>query len=124
MVQRPTLETLDDLTGEVITKVTHLRWTWNNTPLVLDVGPESLTRIRGGDITLAELLAASRKDAAVQPPRRVLRANNQKVREWARQHGHDVSDRGRISEDILEAYDAAHPTAGTARTRPPRPRVK
>lgn len=30
------------------------------------------------------------------------------VREWARKNGHQVSDRGRISADILAAYDKAH----------------
>lgn len=27
------------------------------------------------------------------------------VREWARAHGHEVSDRGRISKSVIEAYD-------------------
>jgi len=30
------------------------------------------------------------------------------IREWARSNGYDVSDRGRIKADIVEAYDAAH----------------
>lgn len=30
------------------------------------------------------------------------------VRDWARKNGHQVSDRGRVSAAILEAYDAAH----------------
>jgi Lsr2 len=30
------------------------------------------------------------------------------VREWARQNGHKVSDRGRISADVQAAYDKAH----------------
>ena len=29
------------------------------------------------------------------------------IREWARQHGHQVSDRGRISGSVLEAYRQA-----------------
>jgi hypothetical protein len=29
------------------------------------------------------------------------------VREWAANNGHRVSDRGRISADVLKAYDAA-----------------
>ncbi|MFD1505429.1 Lsr2 family protein [Georgenia yuyongxinii] len=31
-----------------------------------------------------------------------------KVREWARQQGYEVSERGRISAEIREAYDKAH----------------
>jgi len=30
------------------------------------------------------------------------------VREWAKANGHQVSDRGRISGAVQEAYDAAH----------------
>ena len=30
------------------------------------------------------------------------------VREWARQNGHKVSERGRIAGPVLEAYDSAH----------------
>jgi hypothetical protein len=30
-----------------------------------------------------------------------------KIREWARQNGHEVSDRGRVSGTIRDAYDAA-----------------
>jgi hypothetical protein len=30
------------------------------------------------------------------------------VRQWARKNGHQVSDRGRISAEILAAYDKAH----------------
>ncbi|HLV56903.1 MAG TPA: Lsr2 family protein, partial [Actinotalea caeni] len=30
------------------------------------------------------------------------------VREWAKANGHKVSDRGRVPQPILDAYDAAH----------------
>ena len=30
------------------------------------------------------------------------------IREWARENGHDVPDRGRIPTEVREAYDAAH----------------
>jgi hypothetical protein len=32
----------------------------------------------------------------------------QKIREWARANGYTVSDRGRISADIVTAYNKAH----------------
>ena len=31
-----------------------------------------------------------------------------KIREWARANGHQVSDRGRVSAAVQEAYHAAH----------------
>lgn len=30
------------------------------------------------------------------------------IREWARENGHDVPERGRVAAEIREAYDAAH----------------
>jgi len=33
------------------------------------------------------------------------------IREWARQNGHSVSDRGRVSQEVLRAFDAAHGSA-------------
>lgn len=32
----------------------------------------------------------------------------QRIREWAREQGLEVSDRGRISAEVREAYEAAH----------------
>lgn len=36
------------------------------------------------------------------------RRNLSDVRDWARKNGHQVSDRGRISAEVQEAYDKAH----------------
>lgn len=36
------------------------------------------------------------------------RAQLAKIREWARENGHKVSERGRIPGSVLEAYEAAH----------------
>ncbi len=36
------------------------------------------------------------------------KAEIQRVREWARENGHKVSERGRLSSSVLEAYRAAH----------------
>lgn len=36
------------------------------------------------------------------------RAQLAKIREWARDNGHKVSDRGRIPGAVLAAYEAAH----------------
>jgi hypothetical protein len=32
----------------------------------------------------------------------------QEIRQWARTNGHNVSERGRLSADVLAAYEAAH----------------
>ena len=48
--------------------------------------------------------AGRRPPAATTSSRRDLSA----VRAWARANGHQVSDRGRVSAAVQEAYDKAH----------------
>ncbi|GAB2662606.1 histone-like nucleoid-structuring protein Lsr2 [Nocardia goodfellowii] len=46
------------------------------------------------------------KSGAPRPA--VDREQSAKIRAWARQHGHDVSSRGRISTELVAAYEKAH----------------
>jgi general stress protein YciG len=39
---------------------------------------------------------------------RTDREQLQAIREWARRNGYEVSDRGRISSKVVEAFNAAH----------------
>ena len=53
---------------------------------------------------------ASRRGAG-RPSRAAGSADKQRVqdiREWARTNGHKVSERGRLSAAVVEAYEAAH----------------
>lgn len=36
------------------------------------------------------------------------RAHSAAVRRWAKDHGYEISDRGRISTEVVQAYDAAN----------------
>jgi hypothetical protein len=47
-------------------------------------------------------------DLSDLPTRRSNREELQRIREWARANGHQVSDRGRISGEIQAAYRAAN----------------
>lgn len=70
---------------------------------------------------LADYVAAARpvrgKTADVAPTRTrrpasgkatVDREQTAAIREWARQNGHTVSDRGRVPNAVLRAFEAAH----------------
>ena len=63
--------------------------------------------------------AARRAGRPAAAPRRASRGSRpaaagsdrervQAIREWARSHGHQVSERGRLSSTVIEAYEAAH----------------
>jgi hypothetical protein len=51
--------------------------------------------------------AKTRRKAARSSSRSKSRADLAAVREWAKNNGHQVSDRGRISTRVQEAYKAA-----------------
>lgn len=65
---------------------------------------------------LADFIAVARLDVSKGPraARQVRartatdRANLAEIRSWARENGHQVSDRGRIAKPVVEAYQAAH----------------
>jgi Lsr2 len=50
---------------------------------------------------------SQRQTPSTEKPARSSREETQAIREWARQNGHQVSDRGRIPKSVLEAYQAA-----------------
>jgi hypothetical protein len=43
-----------------------------------------------------------------EQPTRSSREHTGAIRTWARENGHDVSERGRIPKAVVEAYQAAH----------------
>jgi hypothetical protein len=51
---------------------------------------------------------ASSRSRGQRQTARSSREDSQAIREWARQNGHKVSGRGRLSQSVLEAYRAAH----------------
>jgi hypothetical protein len=89
----------------------------------IDLSGENAAKLRE---SLASFVAAARRSGGRQRPtatRSAARAESSvasdrehtaAVREWARQNGHEISDRGRIPNSVLEAYEqrnAAPPAA-------------
>ena len=98
--------TTDDLDGtEGATPVT---FGIDGTSYVIDLAPQNRSRLESA---LAPYISAARrggsaKAAASRPARQ--RADRTAVREWAREAGLKVSERGRISADIIRQYEATH----------------
>ena len=57
----------------------------------------------GGRSTARRAAAAPKKNGAA-----AARPDLTEVRSWAREQGYEVSDRGRVSAQILQAYEDAH----------------
>ncbi len=73
----------------------------------IDLSDENATQLRSQFATWvgsARRVGGRRQTAAAGKRRDDL----DEVRQWARANGRTVSDRGRVAQDILDAYDAAH----------------
>jgi len=85
----------------------------------IDLSDENAARLRD---TVAPFVNAARKaggrsaargrgrsqhEVAEAKPARSNREETAAIRQWARQHGHEISERGRIPKSVLEAYNAA-----------------
>jgi hypothetical protein len=95
----------------------------------IDLSGENAAKLRE---SLASFIAAARRSGGRQrptatrsAPRAVSpvasdREHTAAVREWARQNGHEISDRGRIPNSVLEAYEQRNvaPSAAAEREAP------
>ncbi len=75
----------------------------------IDLSAANLARL---EETLRPFMAAGRRTAASRPAR-AARANGDRidraaVRAWAAEQGLRVSERGRISAEVMTKYEAAH----------------
>jgi hypothetical protein len=114
VAQHRVVQVVDDLTGAEGARTHRLRWDDHDVEI-------DLTDKNAADLeeVLAPYLAAGRPvaaDPAGRKPSGAGRASAGKasagetraIRNWARQHGHQVSDRGQIPRAVLDAYRAAH----------------
>jgi hypothetical protein len=68
---------------------------------------ESARKVKGG----SQSGSKRRSRGVVAGGGRQSREQTQAVREWARQHGYTISERGRIPASVQQAFDQAHAAA-------------
>ncbi|GAA5154810.1 Lsr2 family protein [Pseudonocardia eucalypti] len=107
MAQQVLVSLVDDLDGQVANET--VGFGLDGKSYEIDLSSENAGKLR--EVLAAYVSAARRAGGARSRSgsgglRRttVDREQNQAVREWARKRGMTVSERGRISADILEAY--------------------
>jgi hypothetical protein len=110
MASKTIVELTDDLDGKAAAET--VRFAVDGVTYEIDLGAKNAAALRA---TLAEYIAAGRRTGArggparsrVGSPARRDKEQTQAIREWARASGYQVSDRGRISAEVVEAYNAA-----------------
>jgi len=103
--QKITVEMTDDIDGSRAD--TTVRFAVDGTAYEIDLSKKNAAKIRrdfGRDIEHARKATGSRRPGR---PRR-NRHHSPAVREWAKQHGIQVSERGRIPASVASRYEKAH----------------
>ena len=81
----------------------------------IDLTAENAAALRGAlerYTKAARTVSSARVTSGAAPAGRKRRRSGQQdysaVRQWAKQNGYQVSERGRVPASVLEAYEAAH----------------
>ena len=118
MAQQTTVRFVDDIDGSEA--VGTVSFSLNNRSYEIDLSDENTDKLHDALAPFVEHArqiggrgaggGRRRGQGQLGYERKAVRSNREEtaaVREWARQHGHEVSDRGRIPKAVIEAYQAA-----------------
>jgi len=118
VARKTTIVLEDDLTGQVL-EDGHgetVAFALDGQSYEIDLSEENAGQLRGA---LGRYVSAARKVNSAQSGSTGRRNGTGKaaapgrkdtgeIRVWARENGHEVSERGRVPSSVVEAYDAAH----------------
>jgi hypothetical protein len=123
---------LDDLDGTEATQT--VPFSLDGILYEIDLSDDNAAHLRD---ELAKYVAAGQRTGgrklrlatgqSAAAPVAATREKNQQIRGWAQENGYEISERGRISADVVQAYEAAQtapvepePAAKAPRKRAPR----
>ena len=107
MAQRRVVRVVDDVTGAEGARTHRLRWDGREVEIDLtDKNAADLDEVLQPYLDAGRPVQPARPASASTSARRRGRDDLSAVREWARAHGHQVSDRGRVPKHVLDAYAA------------------
>jgi hypothetical protein len=128
MAQQTTVKFIDDLDGSEAAGT--FDFALDGKQYQIDLSEENAARLRDA---LAPFVGAARKasgrssgrgrtqqrQVAEDRPARSSREETAAIRQWARENGHQVSERGRIPKSVIEAYQAAQNSGRAPRIADP-----
>ncbi|MBY4574807.1 hypothetical protein ACN94_14585 [Gordonia paraffinivorans] len=113
MAKKEIVQVIDDLDGKVLDQYETVRWSLDGKNYEFDTSSKHAQQFRD---SLQKYLEVSR-----QVGRTTKRASTtttssggrnkettKAIREWAIREGYELSDRGRIPQSIIDAFEAAH----------------
>lgn len=112
MAQRTVVHLEDDLDGSAATETVYFGMDGTAFEIDLNEGnAEALRRMLQPYVDAARHSGGrreTRRQSALGNGRTKASPPKDDVREWARAHGHRVSERGRIPVAVMEAYESSH----------------
>lgn len=110
MAQKHIVQLIDDLDGDQAQET--VTFSLDGTRYEIDLSADNAARLRDSlSVFIANARRATRYTAGVPGRGRTHRADREQtaaIREWARNNGHRIGDKGRIPTSVLEAYHQAH----------------
>ena len=117
MAQKVDVKYVDDLDGSDASGT--VAFALDGKSYEIDLSDDNAARLRD---SLASFVAAARRSGGTSrrgrgsrattegtpAPARADREATAAIRTWARENGHEVSERGRIPKAVVEAYQSAH----------------
>jgi hypothetical protein len=110
MAQKVNIVLVDDIDGSEATET--VSFGLDGTSYEIDLNDANAAALRDA---LAAYVGHARKVGSARRGRRSSAAaaaaggpSAREIRDWARSNGYDVPDRGRVSAEVREAFDAAH----------------
>lgn len=98
----------DDLDGSVADRT--VEFSFDGARYEIDLNAANIDRLAAALAPYVEKARSvgGRRAVTKRGTRAGSSTDTKAVREWARQQGHKISERGRIPLDIIEAYNRAH----------------
>ena len=126
MAQRVTVQLVDDLDGTAAEDISTVSFALDGVSYEIDLTEANAEKLRAGleDYISSARRIGGRAKRGGTPAKRggssaAGREQTKAIRDWARQNGFDLSDRGRIPANVIEAFDEAHSGKGNKKGTEP-----
>ncbi len=104
MAQRIHVVLIDDIDGSEATET--VNFGLDGKEYAIDLNEKNAQKLRSALAPFVEKASARKRRTAGGAPK--SGPSPSVIREWAQKMGHEVPARGRIPQNVREAYDAAH----------------
>lgn len=112
MAQQFHVQYIDDIDGTVLgDDAQTITFAFEGKEYTIDLSEENAAAFRESVapyIDAGHKLSSARKKPARKSVGKAPAGNTKAIREWAKENGYSVSERGRIPADVMAAYSDAH----------------